>query len=78
MHTGRQFSTKDYDHDHYGDHCANLYKGGWWYRSCYQANLNGVYYDGGDHSNYDGVNWKGFRGVSESMKTTEMKVRGQV
>ena len=44
-HDGMQFSTKDVDNDRWllGE-CANWYKGGWWFNSCTDFNLNGVYY----------------------------------
>ena len=40
-HNGQQFSTYDNDNDQWGDNCAFAEQGGWWYKSCYRANLNG-------------------------------------
>jgi len=39
-----QFSTFDNDRDTTSSaNCAFIYKGAWWYKSCYYANLNGIY-----------------------------------
>ena len=38
---GMQFSTFDADNDNNGDNCAYKAQGGWWYNTCYRANLNG-------------------------------------
>jgi len=76
VHNGQQFSTRDQDNDARSyEHCAQLYKGGWWYAFCHTSNLNGVYH-GGSHSSYaDGVNWYTWRGYNYSLKFTEMKLR---
>ena len=37
------FTTLDADHDHNSGNCAVSRNGGWWYNSCYYANLNGAY-----------------------------------
>ena len=42
-HSGRPFSTKDKDPNPLSIHCAKAYQGGWWYKNCYKANLNGLY-----------------------------------
>ena len=41
QHNGYRFSTFDRDNDGYRYNCAHQNQGGWWYRSCYHANLNG-------------------------------------
>ena len=44
FHNGAPFSTRDRDHDTRSDNnCADVYGGAWWYKSCYNANLNGKY-----------------------------------
>ena len=35
------FSTQDRDNDVSIGNCARTFKGAWWYKSCYQSNLNG-------------------------------------
>ena len=76
---GREFSTLDYDHDILSNEpCADLYQGAWWYRKCHNANLNGQYLNGTHESYADGINWYPFKGFYESLKTTDMKIRGQV
>ncbi|XP_011189963.2 angiopoietin-related protein 1-like [Zeugodacus cucurbitae] len=44
-HLSMKFSTYDRDNDIYKDNCAMIFKGGWWFRSCYRSNLNGLYGD---------------------------------
>lgn len=42
-HSGRFFSTKDRDPTPFITRCAMSYRGGWWYKNCHEANLNGLY-----------------------------------
>lgn len=43
---GCPFSTRDRNNGEAGsNHCANLYKGGWWFTDCSWSNLNGIYYE---------------------------------
>merc|ERR1712013_952695 len=47
-HNGAAFSTIDEDQDQLGGNCAQKYGGGgWWYRACYHARLNGRIEEGG-------------------------------
>jgi hypothetical protein len=44
-HNGMAFSTFDSDNDmRFYDNCAKIFKSGWWFNACFQANLNGAYY----------------------------------
>ncbi|CAG7827853.1 unnamed protein product [Allacma fusca] len=78
-HNGMQFTTKDKDNDlERSINCAQNYIGGWWYRSCHQANLNGLYVDKGKHGSYGtGINWYLWHGYYYSLKKTEMKIRNR-
>ncbi|XP_066014593.1 ficolin-2-like [Pocillopora verrucosa] len=68
-----RFTTKDKDNDvHNSGNCALDYKGGWWYKSCHNANPNGLYKGGG---NAQGITWRSFRGLGYSLKHTEIKIR---
>ena len=76
-HIGATFSTPDLDNDAAPGHCAVVYRGGWWYKNCHFANLNGYYY-GGPHASFaDGVEWFYWTGFNYSLRFTEMKFRPQ-
>ena len=72
---GAPFSTKDRDNDPDNRHCAVTFKGGWWYTTCRQANLNGLYHHGTHKSHADGINWQHWKGDFYSAKRSEMKIR---
>ena len=71
----RPFSTKDRDNDAWDQSCAQIYKGAWWYNSCHDSNLNGVYLGGPHTSPADGVNWELWHGNYYSLKKVTMKLR---
>lgn len=66
-----QFSTKDKNNDKYGHHCAAIYQGAWWYKHCYQSNLNGLYLKPEERSNR-GIRWYHW---DRAIKKAEMKLR---
>ena len=70
-----EFSTNDQDNDGYYFQCSRSYKGAWWYKSCNQSKLNGLYLNGSHLSYADGVNWLSFRGHRYSLKRTKTKVK---
>ena len=71
-HSGHSFSTKDQDNDNSGTNCAVRHKGAWWYDSCYNCNLNSIYYHG-QYTGTDGIKWNEWK--DDSAKRAEMKIR---
>ncbi|XP_073233535.1 microfibril-associated glycoprotein 4-like [Porites lutea] len=75
-HRGMAFSTKDRDNDRRSDaSCAILCKGAWWYYSCVDSNLNGLYRHGKHSTLWKGVNWYQWKGDTYSAKRAEMKIK---
>ncbi|XP_069800363.1 ficolin-1-like [Dendropsophus ebraccatus] len=71
----KKFSTKDQDNDDHGNSCSLMYKGAWWYHSCHNSNLNGVYFLGEHSSVSMGITWGTGKGHLYSYKHAEMKIR---
>ena len=74
-HINQEFSTRDRDNDVQSAHCAQRFKGAWWFFNCHPSNLNGRYLSGTHSSFADGVNWYHFRQYNYSLKVSEMKLR---
>ena len=76
FHNKMAFSTKDRDNDQSSKQdCAMRFKGAWWYSSCHESNLNGLYHHGPHQTYADGVNWLTWKGFQYSAKRAEMKIR---
>lgn len=71
-HNGWKFTTWDRDNDIALSNCAITHHGGWWYKNCHLANLNGKY---GEDKHSEGVNWEPWKGHLFSIPYTEMKIR---
>jgi ficolin len=70
-HIGMKFTTYDRDNDvASSSNCAQTSSGAWWYKDCYDANLNGRY-----NASDGGVDWGYWPFPSKGMKFTEMKIR---
>ncbi|KAM7373659.1 hypothetical protein PAMP_008495 [Pampus punctatissimus] len=71
-HNNGVFSTKDRDRAPFITRCAMSYRGGWWYKNCHNANLNGLY---GIDVKHQGLIWTTWKGKEFSVPFTEMKMR---
>ena len=75
---GVAFSTFDRDHDHlFYDNCALIYQGAWWFTSCFQSHLNGLYIRSPlalENSARNGLQWNTY-GLYHSMKETIIRIR---
>ena len=54
--------------------CRRLCSGAWWYSSCHDSNLNGLFLHGSYTSDANGVVWQYWRGDKYSVSFTEMKL----
>ena len=72
-HNGMKFTTIDVDNDlRSGENCAADEKfGGWWYETCADVNLNGLY---GTVPSYGAIYWLSWQDYTP-MKTTYMMVK---
>ena len=75
VHLGYKFSTRDQDNDEVAGHCAQDFKGAWWYKSCHVAHLNGRYLNATRVSRPEGVHWFHWKGYEYSLRFTEVKIR---
>ena len=75
-HNTKKFSTKDRDNDIHSTHCAQVYKGAWWFGSCSDSNLNGKYYTSPTSApKWHGLFWHHWKGGKYTLKFAEMKLR---
>ena len=68
---GMKFSTKDQDNDKWSRQCGVNFRGGWWFKACHRAFLNGLYRSG---SGSNRIHWYTWKGLS-SLAFSEMKFR---
>ncbi|XP_065335436.1 angiopoietin-related protein 7-like isoform X2 [Cloeon dipterum] len=76
-HNGTPFSTIDRTNDKAPEccPCAKTYSSGWWFHSCFEANLNGEYFlDPEGATDFQGIIWEKWRD-DYSLAGTEMKIR---
>ncbi|VDI60474.1 Hypothetical predicted protein [Mytilus galloprovincialis] len=76
---GIQFSTYDRDNDQYRRGiCTKLLRSGWWHNYCTDANLNGQYYAGVNHTNpYDPIYWWTWHPDFLPLKSVTMKIKSR-
>ncbi|XP_044146876.1 fibrinogen-like protein 1 [Bufo gargarizans] len=79
-HNKRSFSAPGF-----GNLCADISHGGWWYYQCFYSNLNGVYYAGGKYvkgretMGPDGIVWYSWKNTDYySLKKVSMMIRPRV
>ena len=74
---GQYFTTYDRDNDIWSNNCAYHFQGGWWYRDCTYANLNGRH----EASGLPGVHSTGqllfWQTTSRIYTNSEMKIRSK-
>ncbi|XP_033633121.1 ficolin-3-like [Asterias rubens] len=71
-HNGKMFTTKDRDNDWKPDaNCAATTAGAWWYKSCYNSNLNGLFHA---DQRVRGMRWSSWNDNIPVKKCT-MKIR---
>lgn len=73
-HNLQKFSTYDRDQDVISTNCASRYRGAFWYKSCYWANLNGKY-SGNVGVDEQSLNWYHWKVAHQSIKFSQMKFR---
>ncbi|XP_077294861.1 uncharacterized protein LOC143917250 [Arctopsyche grandis] len=75
-HNGAKFSTYDKTNDKAPAccPCSNSYGGGWWFDSCFESNLNGVYYDVPTKDDFRGIIWEHWAGET-SLAKTKMSIK---
>ena len=75
-HNGMRFSTKDRDNDQNSGSCAMNNYGGWWYISCYDSYLNGLFTTGtGSIGQRKYMSWRTLKGDFGTISFSEMKIR---
>ncbi|XP_050089828.1 fibrinogen-like protein 1 [Anopheles aquasalis] len=74
QHEGSKFSTADRDNDASDSNCAKIYEGGWWYKNCYNALLNGLYRNV-TGKNENKIEWYGFNNDWRGLSYTRMQLR---
>uniref|UniRef100_A0A182J0D3 Uncharacterized protein n=1 Tax=Anopheles atroparvus TaxID=41427 RepID=A0A182J0D3_ANOAO len=77
-HKDQKFSTYDRDNDGWASsHCAEKFRGAWWFKSCYHSHLNGEYMRERPKKQ-KGLVWQSFGGPFNSLKSTTMLIRRYV
>ncbi|XP_052704318.1 ryncolin-4-like [Crassostrea angulata] len=73
---GMKFSTKDQDNDKWNKHCGVNFQGGWWFKDCEHAYLNGPYLKSAKIT-WISINWYAFGNESRALKKASMMIRSK-
>ena len=73
-HNGMKFTTKDNDNDLNSNNWAVTYTGGWWFKDCHWANLNGLY-PTSRTTDAAYMSWAGLYGTNGNVIYSELKVK---
>ena len=73
-HNNQPFSSKDRDNDLSSSDCANMLKGGWWYKACATVSLTGKYDESSASSNK--IKWETWTN-NAVLSRVEMKIRSK-
>lgn len=76
-HNHRRFSTFDKDQDHWGNNCAKVYGGGYWFNNCHHSGPNGEYLWGNLAQGapaHRGIIWNSWKGNIYSLKSISFKI----
>lgn len=73
--SGSKFTTKDQDNDIYGSNCSKIRFGGWWYKDCAYANVNGLYASSALKNGKYNYWFLWTSQTTEALKSTRMMIR---
>uniref|UniRef100_A0A1I8QD63 Fibrinogen C-terminal domain-containing protein n=1 Tax=Stomoxys calcitrans TaxID=35570 RepID=A0A1I8QD63_STOCA len=77
FHLGKPFSTQDRNNGEANStHCAQTWRGAWWFNNCFHSHLFGPYRQEKDKKS-KGINWMQWKGFEYSLKFAEMKIRAK-
>ena len=85
-HDGMKFSTLNRDNDvaysyhrlnpgYHSSDCVESYKSCWWFKDCFQADLNGQYYTTSFNSDFKGIHWSTFHPSNYTLRATKMMIK---
>ena len=75
FHNDLKFTTKDHDNDPARNYnCAVKYSGGWWYKTCFSANLN-AQFPSENKVDPNTMSWYELKKAHGSINFSEMKIK---
>uniref|UniRef100_A0A8W8ISS0 Fibrinogen C-terminal domain-containing protein n=1 Tax=Magallana gigas TaxID=29159 RepID=A0A8W8ISS0_MAGGI len=76
-HNGMKFTTKDQDNDTWNKNCGVNFQGGWWFKDCISAFLNGPYKKSAKIA-WDSIMWYDFGKENRALKKATMMIRSKI